>query len=305
MPKKEKSYIHYSEFDPNKVKCYAPKEYQYEGADGKKGVYKTMSLEYNYGTEDRPSVNDFNVEFDPVKVPYGISRGRDGTFSPTVNLAYSEDDPREKANIDTFAKVYQATRNTIAPYMKSLGHEYYNPNQMGGSYKNIVRRPKNSAGEIVPGKKPSVIVKVKPFTSFVGMDKRTIEHSKLEGASFTIVPVIKFKSVYCGPSLSLQIELRSSIVTQIAMKGDELVQTDTLNKLRQDENLVANFEECMNIIEKKYDQSSQTSDHKPLSNTSNPEEPSSQPSGSGEMDTSSVEGFLGGQTKTYVPSETL
>lgn len=238
---------------------------------GKNEKYKTLPLLYNFGTVERPMLDQYDMEGKKVKCYGGILVKVDpenGRTSYSVKITYNVNTDQDviKANTDAWeAAAAELDKNRgYFTYFNKLVSDDGRVNQ--DSFKCPVYFPRDEATmEIIPGRNPTQYLKLINYgtgysakqTTFsipkvVPVDAENpsagekvvlepIDWNLLYGVDLELIPVYRFESVYYGAKPSLQVKMASAIVTSMA-PGVGADQLDTAQHLvTQDANLAGNL----------------------------------------------------------------
>lgn len=250
--------VEYTQFDPNKITFpQQPVEKNIPGTDQK---YLSDEIAYKYmGKHGYEECGQLALRF--PRGTYRVFKNVDSkdptkiTYSAVANI--DEHDPQQKvvkAVLDGI-QITAAARLAQHPlYNDVFGEEDDTPDkkwqfaQRDSTLKHMARQQRDKAKKIIPGRKPSFWVKLRPGSTFlVGIDGRTIhDWEKLVDSTIEIeAPLICFSSIFKGIVRCIQCHMVSGLV----LRKIEKVNVD------HEKNLAAEFRKNNPELYEKYQKS--------------------------------------------------
>lgn len=214
--------------------------------------YNEIKLNYNYGTPERPIINDLYLEL-PETTSTGIrtkeedALGQNGPYkrkshSLMITFDLANPNPEKQAEMEMaimkLDELHAQCCYLLAPYKGKAKMHDFDPNRPGGMFKNPVYWPRDEqTGEKIKGKNPNIWVKLREWKNskalFTDPQGQLINWDLLRDVDITFVPLLHVEKIYIGAKASLQISLASAVVTKIVKAGSETRQLSTLERLKQ------------------------------------------------------------------------
>lgn len=241
-------FVDYENYNPEHMKGSEPipKEIQ---KDKETIKYNDVKLSYNYGTEQKPNIQDVYFEgcmvtSNGIKKKEDAATGKNGPYTKTsysMMNVFNVVDPEYEADslkcLGKITELYQKARNILFQHRNKLKMHDFTAEGQGGLFKFPVYWPRDEVtGEVVAGKNPNIWVKLREKynkTLFTDLNGNPVEWSLLEGAEVTMVPLYHFEKVYVGSKASMQVYLASAIIIKIKKIGSETRQMSTIDRLKQ------------------------------------------------------------------------
>lgn len=239
------NFITVDTLDASKIIGTAPETKEAKSIDAngetKKNPYQEIPLKYEYDDGEASVVDEFLVEFPEVVIPWGVGKIKNSdTFS--ISPEFNENTNDGKKCIDAHLSAYSAISKIVLGHAAKLGLRDIVAERdlnvqsilLRGAFKNGVYRPVDkTTGELIPNRPASITFKLIKSSKFVDVDENEIPWQCLEGKRVTLIPLVKYEKVYVGGGkCSLQMKLRSAIVTNIEARGMKFRQTSTISRLR-------------------------------------------------------------------------
>jgi len=227
-----------------------------------KGTYSDVILNYLSGEKRLPK--EFLFEGPEMVSNSGPKMFKDENKQyPDWSLLARVDKtkPTEKAFIDFFTNVIYKHCCALMNVLTKPNPNNMNQTAIGGfdtvdwekpskAFVNVVRPATDKNKVIIQGKPDKFAMKLVTYgqgkTLFTDLKKNPIAWADLVGKTIKFIPLIHVEKIYCGAaSCSLQIKLRSALVTDVDEPNGTTTQDDTI-----DEYLAAN-PEAAERLEKK------------------------------------------------------
>ena len=236
----------FTNFQPTHLKGSEPKEKTIETGNAPI-KFKNIFLQYNYGTDEKPIIDQCYYECPPIRTYGGINKqvdekqGRDG--NPYIKESYSMmfsfniQDQESQQCLQKWDELFMATSHIMGQYKGKLNMFDYDPARPGSTYKNPMYYKRDQvSGERLAGHNPSLWVKLNNYSTnkslFTDVNGEPIDWGLLYNVEATMIPLIHIEKIYVGTKPSLQLKLISAIITDIAPINSKSRQTRTLDKLK-------------------------------------------------------------------------
>ncbi len=247
-------YATFETFEPAKMNISQPEKKNIPTKPGKQAIPEFWQIPfiYNYGTEAEPNYQDFNLEFDEVRSPYGI-----GNKFEKDSISLYLDPSRYQNVIDVLEKVYRRAcelLDSTIPIewtggkhdsLKTLvGKKHFNKNAPEGVFTHPTKDPKDK--DPTSTKFNTFYFKLfsrgfghkKQETVFMfGEDEdQQIDKSELMGMDIRYIPTVHFKGIFVSSGyITLQSELKSAIIADFDINTFEPKQVATFKRLKVDD----------------------------------------------------------------------
>jgi len=243
-----KKAINFKEYNEKCVQFVKAAEKTVKGDEKQKYIISTIG--YNFGTVDKPIFNEFLIDFPPLKARGIDSKAKTnpvtkqpipGVQDHTVFVMYNQHVPDEKACFEMLHSIHKVACDFVASCPKDFRKQnfsYAQANDMG--FKPPCNYPMDKkTNELDKTRSPAHWLKcyerTTPFgkerTLFSGLDGKPIPWEKLRSVEMTFIPRMHVKSIYCGSTISLQIEMRSAVITDIVARNSQNEQTDVIEDI--------------------------------------------------------------------------
>lgn len=212
--------------------------------------YHDIKIHYNYGTPERPIIDECYIDFPVVKAT-GIrvkeeeKDGKNGKYTKKVNsmmFIFDLSDEKNLAETESclakLGELHSGACHTVSRYKGKLKKFDFNPESPGESFKSPVYYHRNTeTGEIIKGKNPSMWVTLKDYrtnrTLFTDLNGNKIEWDLLQDVELDLVPLVHVEKIFVGTKMSLKCFLHSAIVLRIVPINSESKQKSTMERLKQ------------------------------------------------------------------------
>lgn len=235
------NFVNYDSVDETKIRGFSPEEKQIPNSTNK---YQQIGLSYNYGDDEHPVIDNFYIQLPVVSSTGILERDEEGkntkTYSMYVPLPTSDDN---KVFIDNFNKTFMKTAEILMQYKGQCKITAPNLDFLvqGGIYKNPIYYPRDkSTNEIIPGKTPSIYLKLYkrgagPFeekTLFCDLKGNPIKWELLYGVDMKLIPLVHVEKIFVGATVkSLQFKMVSAVVLEVHPRGTQSKQLSTIQQL--------------------------------------------------------------------------
>ena len=253
------SFADYTEVVASKLLANAPEIKSIPNQPGQS--FQQIALNYNYGTDEAPIIDDCFVQLPPVHST-GILEKPDpqnGKTSYSMYVPFSLTDSKHLTYIEKHNALYMRSAEHIFHYKGPLKMPHFNAqNPEVSLYKNPLYFPLDkTTGERIPGKNPSMYFKLikrgvgnnenKTLFTIPSRDKtgkptlEPIDWSLLYNVDMVMIPLVQYEKVYIGGGKpSLQLKIVSAIVLDIKPRGSTSRQQSTANTIITEDPDLAN-----------------------------------------------------------------
>lgn len=231
-------FVNYDAFDGNRAFAVSPETKQYDQPNGQKGSYATMTLQYNYGTVDKPSTE--GIYFQTCKVWCNGIKEQPNQKDPSkvdtscmITFDLKRDDDVKCVNV-IMGSLYARIAQCVAQHKGTMKIPYFNPAMPAATgLKELLyfhRDPLTQ--ELIPGKNPTTFLKLNVGfnrTCFVKPNGDPISWEILKCAKFLCTPLIHYATVYAGGNGKAipQYKLASAVVWEIIPSDENSRQNTT------------------------------------------------------------------------------
>lgn len=239
----ESCYVTYKDCQYTSIQPSAPQAKNIPGQPGNK--YNDISLQYNYGSQEQPRVNDFLMEWPEVYSNGGIIKKDEPTPDGKTKTSYSVQVTLPQAGetgvlIKRINEVHAACAYIIAQYKGPLKMFDFDHQRPGALFKNPIYYPRDDQGNLREGKNPSIYLKLfkrgygatEERTLFTDLEGKPIRWELLQGVEMKFIPLVHCEKIYIGGGkASLQMKVVSAVVTYVAARNTVTRQTDTIKSI--------------------------------------------------------------------------
>lgn len=204
--------------------------------------YYELPFYYNYGTKAQPNHSEFLVEGPKFKSTRGlVMKEFNGKPSWSIMQYLGDKDPAVKLFREMLFKIYLMCGYHLSKYKGTIGipkFDYKNPAATG--LKEVISYKTDDQGEPIPGKEPYIYFKVvKTYdhqTLFTEIDiKKEIKWELLQNVEMEYIPLFHIEKIYIGGGkASLQMKMKSAIVTSIQGRNTSSNQIETAAKIKEE-----------------------------------------------------------------------
>jgi hypothetical protein len=250
-------------FDVTKLTCLEPIQ---KTIPGQSSTYYDVPLRYNYGTPENPLYDEFLMEWPEVDSRYGITENtnQQGRIEFSIMVSFPPTD-KMKTLLAKHDEIYFGCAQLLQQIRTKVKKHNFNGSDINmaktSGLKEIIYYPRDEAtGELKSGKNPSCFLKLYKRTTKSSGEEKTlftqltkkldassvpvldnegnpvwtsvpIDWSLLKNVEMKFIPLVHYKRIYVGNTLSIQCEVRSAVVTSVRSKNSESIQTFTMKRL--------------------------------------------------------------------------
>ncbi len=254
------TFIDWSQINPTRTRYSAPVEREIPftaeeeakiaaGEKLQRQYYKTVAVEYNYGTESEPRPDEFLFELPRLFSGWGVSTK---FKKPTITVMINDKDPNMIPFLKKMEELYSYSAMWLEENRKAMGLDEYtvyipgtNDFNLGMAkrtgFKYPIKPPMTKEKEVILGKGLEWQLKLGQWsneTKFVtpaapGETPRPIDWKMLNGTGFYLTGVVRFKGLCkTGGGITMQVELVSAVVDEIRRKG-KIANLSTVRRMAQ------------------------------------------------------------------------
>jgi hypothetical protein len=216
--------------------------------------YTEISIDYNYGTKDKPFLGQFYIELPEVVSNYGITvSDLNGKKKSSIQISLPLTNDDSKSIIEGINKVYMSAAENIYNNKGILRMKHFNKeNPEASNFKNPIFYPRDKVNfEIIPGKSPNIYIPLLERgtnrTTFCDLRENILPWKYLSNVEMKLIPLIQIEKIYLGVKPSLQYKMISCVVTSIVSKSSLILQKGTISSLK-DKN-----PELVNVLDSQID----------------------------------------------------
>ncbi len=234
--------LNYKEVIFENIIALAPEEKTIQNTTNK---YYEIPLKYNYGTVEKPMINEFFIEGPELSSPGGVANypqnGKDSWGIMAVLPVSKDQIIKEFA--DCIAKVYVTAGIHLSKVQGKVGIPEFDVERPSATgFKNPVYYSRDkTTGKIIQGRDPSLFIKLINFgkgafqtkTLFTQIDvEKSIDWELVQSVEMKFIPLLHVEKIYIGGGkASLQMKMKSAIVTSVRPINSSSSQTKTAKKL--------------------------------------------------------------------------
>jgi hypothetical protein len=205
--------------------------------------YTEISIDYNFGTPEKPFLSPFYVELPEVSSTMGITETEPvpGKIknSIQISLPVNSDSEVSQMIIKGMSEIYMAAAKNIFANKGVLRLPHFNKDTPEASnFKHPIYYPRDKVTfEVVPGKSPNMYVPLFDRgyykSQFFDLRENPINWKLLKNVDMKFVPVVQIEKIYIGANKpSLQYKMISAVVTSVVSKNSKILQKDTIESLK-------------------------------------------------------------------------
>lgn len=237
--------------------------------------YKEIPIKYNYGPEGQDICDEFLMEWPELYSSSGLQEkpGMSGRPEFSIMVSLPMDKPETARLVQVLGETHQSCANFIGTVKGQLGMPKFQANMADAmGFKNPVHQPIDKlTSEPIPGRNPSMFLKcfqrgpeqtlfhravqktdpktgqvvINPATGNPAITYVPIDWELVKGSEIKFIPLVYIKKIYNGGGkCSLQMEVKSAVVTSIIPRGSSSLQLDTMERLTSENpNMMADLDE--------------------------------------------------------------
>lgn len=217
-----------------------------------------IPLQYNYGTEENPYFNDFEMVLCEFTSPVGITKKEttndngEKRIDESIMVKFDPSNPAQLKQLEVFDDLYMRGAELIDGVKGVIKKHKFNAAEPDSDvYKKLVYFPKDEiTGQPIAGRLGSMFLKLftrgsgvmLDQTLFVDAKNKPIDRNLLMGVELKFIPKMSIKKIRVAAGMTFQMEMKEAIVTSIKARNTESSMFSTLAELRNErpelENLV-------------------------------------------------------------------
>jgi hypothetical protein len=235
------TYCTYDNFNPDNLTNLKPE--QSKNADVPCWF---INLLYNLGSPDAPDFSEFEMELCEFTSPVGItvkeSVQKDGSTRVDESILVKFDsNPEHTKCMDTLKQVHTKLAFLIGEVKGVIKkHSFKASDPVTSGFKELIYFPIDEFGEPITGRAASMFLKLFSWgkgdtatsTIFVDMENKPIDKKLLTGVELKFIPLLQIRRVRSAASISVNMEIKSAIITSVKARNTESSQLATLNRLK-------------------------------------------------------------------------
>lgn len=279
-------FVDYTDVVPQNIGCTSPEEKQVPKQPSK---YHQVTLNYNFGTEKEPMLDNFLLQLPPVRST-GITEKDelDGRKSYSMYVPLTLNDDKVRLFLQKFQECYKRTAELLGSVKTQVKMFKFDPNNPGEGM-HIYRHPiywpiDKTTGEVINGKNPSMYLKLvkrgsgiyEEKTLFTGLNQQEISWDYLINVDMVFIPLVHVEKLYIGAGgkATLQLKVVSAVVKEIYARNTVSKQMATIDQLiSSDSSAVSKFEEQLNKLYAQRNGLTSSSTHHPPTTSSQSQQP--------------------------------
>jgi hypothetical protein len=203
--------------------------------------YYQIPLMYNFGTAEKPVLNEFLFEGCELETKGIQSKlNQQARMEHSIMSKFDGNNPDHNRMIEAINHIHAGCCYIIQQMRGAVKLYDFNAQAPGGLFKNPIYRARDEVtGEFIPGRAPAVFFKLfdrgpGQRTLFTGPDGKEIDWELLKSVDMKYIPLIHIKRIFCGGGkASLQMEVVSAVVTKVVASGSVTRQLPTIHNLQQ------------------------------------------------------------------------
>jgi len=248
------SIVTYVNFDVTRLTCTAPesKPIPQNNTNVVPGApapppsyYYQIPLMYNFGTPENRILNDFELEGCELVSSIGIQSkpNQQGRIEHSIMVKFDMADSDQVSFINCLNSVYTGSCFILQQLKGAVKLYDFNAQAPGGLFKSPIYRPRDEVtGDYIQGRAPSMFLKLfsrgyggsVEQTLFTDLECNPIPWEYLRSVELKFIPLFHVKRIYCGGGkASLQMEVKSAIVTSVTARNTTTRQTATIERIKQ------------------------------------------------------------------------
>lgn len=236
------NYCSYKNFNPDNLSNLKP-----EQAKNLKVPCWYINLLYNIGTKECPEFNDFEMELCEFTSPVGISikenQQEDGSIriDESILIKFDLNNEEHQQCLAVMDELHAKLSEIIYEVRGPLKKFDFNAKNPGSSFKKLVYYQRDEmTGDIIQGRAPSMFLKLFSWGTgvtansslFVDMENKPIDRKLLSGVELKFIPLLQIRRVRSAAAFSVNMEIKSAIVTSVKARNTESSQLYTLKSLQ-------------------------------------------------------------------------
>jgi hypothetical protein len=237
------TYCTYKNFNPSHLTALKPEQ----SKNAKVACY-FINLLYNLGSKEAPDFDDFEMELCEFTSSVGItakeSEMDDGKtrIDESILVKFDMFDEEHQECMEALESLHTRLAEMIGDVkglIKKFDYKATDPVTSG--FKKLIYFQRDEVtGDVIPGRAPSMFLKLFSWgtgdtatsTMFVDMDNKPIDKKLLSGVELKFIPLLQIRRVRSAASITVNMEIKSAIVTSVKARNTESSQFSTLQALK-------------------------------------------------------------------------
>lgn len=238
------TYPTYLTYNSDNLTCLKP-EYKQPKIPGKTiPPFYIIPLTYNMGSDENPVFTEFELELCEFTSPSGITEKESnleaGKMDQSILIKFDPSNEAHEKCTQVLQDVYMKCATLVDQHKIFIKKKTFDAtNPAAGTFKPLIYIAEDEFGEPVQGKLPCMFLKLfsrgtgvfNEHTVFVDGYNKPIDQKLLHGVELTFVPLLKFKGIRSGSTISFQVELKSCAVIDFKKRNMESTQLSTIHSL--------------------------------------------------------------------------
>lgn len=204
-----------------------------------------IPLTYNNGTDEAPVYSEFfELELCEFTSPQGITEKESsleaGKMDHSILIKFDPSNEAHEKCAQVLHDMYMKCAALVGVHKIAIKRKEFDPlKPAAGTFKSLIYVAEDEFGEPVQGKLPCMFLKLfsrgtgvfNEHTVFVDGFNKPIDHKLLYGVELTFVPLLRFRGIRVGSTISFQVELKSAAVINVKKRNAESTQLSTIHSL--------------------------------------------------------------------------
>jgi len=237
------TYCTYKTFNPANLTNLKP-----EQSKNSKVPCFFINLLYNLGSSECPDFDEFQMELCEFTSSVGITQKEsvqdDGKtrIDESILVKFDTYDSEHLECMETLDNLHTKLAQIIGEVKGPIKKfDYKTTDPVTSGFKKLVYYSRDeTTGEIISGRAPSMFLKLFSWgtgdtattTIFVDMDNKPIDKKLLSGVELKFIPLLQIRRVRSAASFSVNMEIKSAIVTSVKARNTESSQFATIQALK-------------------------------------------------------------------------
>lgn len=206
--------------------------------------YKEMPAKYNYGALEGDGVlmREFLLQCPLMKSSTGLwtkPKTNGKGMDHSIRVMLSQSDPKQLAYIRAISGIHKVAAMYFKQVSAQCGKPDFDANNAAATgFKLPIKIPRDANGAVIQGEDIEQYLKVvdgfEGKTLFTGPNLKPIPWAVLANSEITFAPLLHITGIYISGNASLQIKIKSAIVTRIVPGNTKSTQDDFAKMLLQE-----------------------------------------------------------------------
>lgn len=244
----------YKTFNPENLGIETKQEYK----DSSETAY-LIPLTYNYGTNLQMNIGKFEMELCELSSNFGVNKSKKYPNSPeSILVNFNTTIVEQIQCIETLNNLYFKTCELLEGIKGKINKKKFSAEtaEISG-YKPLVYFPTDESGEKIPEKNGSMYLKlfdyefidkvnnlkIKNQTTFYKPNGELINKDCLKQVKMKFIPLMRIRAIRVAATITLQMEIKSAIVTSLIPIENKSSQLETLEELNKNDPELSNMVE--------------------------------------------------------------